>query len=69
MYMVNNSGDFRDLWVRLLRAAEAIEDVSALIGPSDREQAARLRKMLPGIDAEIAVMVQKISTARQTEKG
>ena len=64
-----NSGDFRDLWVRLQRAAEIVEDVSVLIGSSDREQAVRLRQMLPGIDAEIAVMAQKIEAARKIEKG
>ena len=64
-----NSGDLRDLWARLQRAAETVEDVSVLIGASDREQAARLRQMLPGIEAEIAVMAQKIEAARQAEKG
>ncbi len=64
-----NSGDFRDLWVRRQRAAEIVEDVSVLIGSSDREQAVRLRQMLPGIDAEIAVMAQKIEAARKIEKG
>ena len=64
-----NSGDYRDLWARLQRAAETVEDVSVLIGPSDREQAVRLRQMLPGIDAEIAVLEQKIEAARKIEKG
>ena len=64
-----NSGDYRDLWARLLRAAETVEDVSVLIGASDREQAARLRLIMQGIDAEIAVMAQKIEAARKIEKG
>jgi hypothetical protein len=50
-------------------AKETVEDVSVLIGPSDREQAARLRQIMQGIAAEIAVLAQKIAAARQSEKG
>ena len=64
-----NSGDLRDLWTRLQRAAETVEDVSVLIGPSDRGQAARLRQIVPGIEAEIAVLAQKITAARKAERG
>ena len=63
-----NSRDLRDLWTRLLRAMETLDDVSALIGPSDREQAARLRKLLPVIEAEISVLAQKIAAARVAER-
>ena len=64
-----NSGELRDLWTRLHSAAETVEDVSVLIGSSDRGQAARLRQIAQGIEAEIAVLAQKIAAARQAEKG
>ena len=47
-----NSGDLRDAWTRLLHAMEGVEDVSVLIGQSDREQAARLRQIAQAIEAE-----------------
>jgi hypothetical protein len=64
-----NSGELRDLWMRLLSAMEAVDDVSALIGPSDRKQAARLRQIAQSLAPEIAVLAQKITAARKAERG
>jgi len=36
-----HSGELRDLWQRLQLARETIEDIRYLIGPLDRDQAAR----------------------------
>jgi len=63
-----NSGDLRDAWTRLQLAKEAVEDVSVLIGASDREQTARLRKLMEGIESEVAVLAQKTEAMRQAEK-
>jgi outer membrane murein-binding lipoprotein Lpp len=63
-----NSGDLRDAWTRLLHAMEGVEDVSVLIGQSDREQAARLRQIVQAIEAEAAVLAQKTDAMRRAEK-
>ncbi len=64
-----NSGELRDMWTRLSLAMEAVEDVSVLIGPSDRGQAARLRQIAQGIEADTAILAQKTGAARKAEKG
>ncbi len=64
-----NSGELRDLWKRLRAAKETAEDVALLIGPSDREQAGRLAKIIKGIEAEMALLWQKAEAARKAEKG
>ncbi len=64
-----NSGELRDLWKRLRAAKETAEDVALLIGPSDREQAGRLAKIIKGIEAEMALLGQKAEAARKAEKG
>jgi hypothetical protein len=64
-----NSGELRDLWKRLRLAKETAEDVALLIGPSDREQAGRLAKIIKGIEAEMALLGQKAEAARKAEKG
>ena len=63
-----NSGELRDLWKRLRLAKETAEDVALLIGPSDREQAGRLAKIIKGIEAEMALLGQKTEAARKAEK-
>ena len=64
-----HSGELRDCWNRLQIAKETAEDVAVLIGPSDRDQAARLMKIMKRIEAEIAVLGQKTEAARKAEKG
>jgi hypothetical protein len=64
-----NSGELRDLWKRLQRAKETAEDVAVLIGPSDRDQAARLMKITKRIEAEAGLLAQKAGAARKNEKG
>ena len=48
-----NSTELRDCQERLQSAKESAEDVAILLGPSDREQAARLAKIVQRIEAEI----------------
>ena len=64
-----HSGELRDCWKRLQIARETAEDVAILIGPSDRDQAARLMKIMKGIEAEIVLLAQKTDAARKNEKG
>jgi hypothetical protein len=64
-----HSGELRDCWKRLQIARETAEDVAVLIGPSDRDQAARLMKIVERIDAEIGLLAQKTDAARKAEKG
>jgi hypothetical protein len=64
-----HSGELRDCWKRLQIARETAEDVAILIGPSDRDQAARLMKIMKGIEAEIGLLAQKTDAARKNEKG
>ena len=64
-----NSRALRDCCTRLLIAREAVEDVAVLIGPADRSQAARLTRIAQRIEAEIALLGQKIEAARKAEKG
>ncbi len=64
-----NSGELRDLWKRMQLAKETMEDVAVLIGPSDRDQATRLMKIMKRIEAEIGLLAQKTKAAREIEKG
>ena len=64
-----NSGELRDLWKRMQFAKETTEDVAVLIGPSDRDQAAQLMKMVERIEVEIGLLAQKTDAARKNEKG
>jgi hypothetical protein len=64
-----NSGELRDCWKRLQLAQEVTEDVAVLVGPSDRDQAARLMKIMKKIEAEIGLLGQKTEAARKAEKG
>ncbi len=64
-----NSGELRDIWNRLQIAKETTEDAAVLLGPSDRNQAARLTRIAQRIEAEIALLGQKIEAARKAEKG
>ena len=50
-------------------AKESVEDVAILLGPTDREQAARLMKIMQRIEAEIGLLAQKTDAARKKEKG
>jgi hypothetical protein len=50
-------------------AKETTEDVAVLIGPSDRDQAARLMKIMKRMEAEIGLLAQKTDAARKNEKG
>ena len=64
-----NSGELRDLWKRMQLAKETTEDVAVLLGSSDRDQAARLMKIMKRIEAEIGLLAQKTDAARKNEKG
>ncbi len=64
-----HSGELRDCWKRLQLARETAEDVAVLIGPSDRDQAARLIRIVERIEAEICALAQKTEAARKSEKG
>ena len=50
-------------------AKESVEDVAILLGPTDREQAARLAKIVQRIAPEIRLLAQKTDAARKAEKG
>ena len=63
-----HSGELRDCWKRLQLARETAEDVAVLIGPSDRDQAARLMRIVERIEAEIGALAQKTEAARKSEK-
>ena len=63
-----HSGELRDCWKRLQLARETAEDVAVLIGPSDRDQAARLMRIVERIEAEIGALAQKTEAARESEK-
>ncbi len=64
-----NSGELRDLRTRLQIAMETVEDAAVLLGPSDREQAARLTKTATRVKMEITLLADKIEAARKAEKG
>jgi hypothetical protein len=50
-------------------AREAAEDAAVLLGPSDRAQGRRLTRIALRIEAEIAVLAERIETVRKAEKG
>jgi hypothetical protein len=53
----------------LQSAKESVEDVAILLGPTDREQAARLAKIVQRIAPEIRLLGRKAEAARKAEKG
>jgi hypothetical protein len=64
-----NSTELRDCQERLQSAKESVEDVATLLGPTDREQAARLAKIVQRIAPEIRLLGRKAEAARNAEKG
>ena len=65
--MTLHSGELRDLWQRLQLARETIEDIRYLIGPLDRDQAARFGEFLRQLEYESAELGKKIEAARIVE--
>ncbi|MGO9486588.1 MAG: hypothetical protein ACLPX9_18750 [Rhodomicrobium sp.] len=63
-----NSGELRDVWTRLQISMETVEDAAVLLGPSDREQAARLTKIATRIKMETVLLGEKIEAAHKAEK-
>ena len=64
-----NSTELRDCQERLQSAKKSVEDVAILLGPTDREQAARLAKIVQRIAPEIRLLGRKAEAARKAEKG
>ena len=64
-----NSTELRDCQERLQSAKESVEDVAILLGPTDREQAARLAKIVQRIAPEIRLLGAESRSRAQSGEG